>query len=78
MPSSDNATDRPKLSFAAPSDWVRTVCSVQVPPLRVNTVADPLAFPVGSSWGAPTMIVFPSADNATDSPNWSPCSGSDL
>ncbi len=40
-PSPDTATDTPKLSPASPSDWVRVACSVQLPPLKVNTVADP-------------------------------------
>ncbi len=78
VPLSDNATDLPKASLAAPSDWVRVACSNQVLPLRVNTVAEPCwNAPPTVSVIAPTMSVLPSADNATDSPNVSPCSPSD-
>ena len=75
-PSSDNATDVPNSSEPSPPVCLMVSCSVQVPPLEVNTVADPCQLPPEQTpgspaqcFGAPTMDLEPSADSATDPPN---------
>ena len=70
LPSLDNATEKPKVSLAAPAEYVNTACSVHVLPLRVNTTALPASVPFAlSSYGCPTIAVVPSLDNAQQYPN---------
>lgn len=73
FPSADNATELPKLSFAAPFFSVIVFCCVHLVPERVKTVALPwLDFPPTVAWLAPMIAVFPLDDNATELPKLSP------
>src|SRR5215471_2042893 len=73
LPSADRATDVPSRATAPMP--ISLFCCVQIPALRVNTHAAPVAPRAKGanrsprlSPGPPRMAVLPSADNATDMP----------
>jgi hypothetical protein len=69
VPSADSATALPKKSPFIASEAVSSWASVQVPPLSVNTYAEP----VWELWyWAPMRAIVPPAEIATEKPKMSP------